>query len=197
MAPESALQAGVILCAAEQITHQLPEHRAAAQELNHSRRDRTTQERSTVETPHDSRRELQFGAESGLHPSRVLLRAAFGEGAAQQFARPDRIEKAFAGEGIDPRRRISDERPVFSDDVSFRKRALLRRRQDVAIKLCALRPDIVLFHEGLQMAPQLRAGMRRHAPANAYRELIAAWKRPDIAFELRQELDDDGVAGLR
>src|ERR1700682_5712337 len=64
MAPESPLQAGVILRAAEQIAHQLPEHRAAAQELNHARRDRTAQERSTIEAPHDACRELQFGTES-------------------------------------------------------------------------------------------------------------------------------------
>src|SRR5260370_30361248 len=65
MAPESPLQAGVILRAAEQVAHQLPEHRAAAQELHHPRRDPTAQERSAIETPHDARREPQFSAESG------------------------------------------------------------------------------------------------------------------------------------
>src|SRR5438045_3561308 len=79
VAPESALQAGVILRAAEQIAHQLPEHRAAAQELNHARRDRTAQERSTIETPHDACRELQFGTESSLYPRWVFLGAAFSE----------------------------------------------------------------------------------------------------------------------
>src|SRR6266436_8814744 len=82
VAPESALQAGVILRAAEQIAHQLPEHRAAAQELNHARRDRTAQERSAIKTPHDARREFQFSAKSSLYPRRVLLRATFGERAA-------------------------------------------------------------------------------------------------------------------
>src|SRR6266851_4057780 len=119
MAPESPLQAGVILCAAEEIAHQLPKHRAAAQELNHARGDRTSQEGATIETPHDARSELQFGAESSLHPSRVLLRAAFGQGTAQQFAGANGVEKAFAREGIDPGGRISDERPVLSNDVSF------------------------------------------------------------------------------
>src|SRR5713101_1273219 len=149
MAPESPLQAGVILRAAEQVAHQLPEHRAAAQELHHARRDRTAQERSAIETPHDARRELQFSAESSLYPRWILLGAAFRERPAQQFAGTNGIEKAFARQGIDPRRRISNERPVLSDDVSFGERALLRRRQDVAIKLCALRLYAVPFHEGL------------------------------------------------
>src|SRR5712692_3158538 len=92
MAPESPLQAGVILSAAEKIAHQLPEHRAAAEELNHARGDRASQEGATIETPHDARRELQFGAESSLHPCRILLRAAFGEGTAQQFAGANGIE---------------------------------------------------------------------------------------------------------
>src|SRR5216683_1693113 len=83
VAPESPLQAGVILRAAEQIAHQLPEHRAAAQELNHARRDRTAEERSTIETPHDACRKLQFGAESSLYPRWVLLGAAFSERPAQ------------------------------------------------------------------------------------------------------------------
>src|SRR5258708_4875108 len=58
MAPESPLQAGVILRAAEQVAHQLPEHRAAPQELNHARRNRAAKERSAIETPHDARRQL-------------------------------------------------------------------------------------------------------------------------------------------
>src|SRR2546427_1673539 len=187
MAPESPLQAGVILRAAEQIAHQLPEHRAAGQELNHARRDCTAQERSAIKTPHDARREFQFSAKSSLYPRRVLLRATFGERAAQQFAGANGIERAFAGEGIDPRRRISNKRPVLSDDVSFGKRALLRRGQDVAIKLCALRLYTVLPHKCLQMAAQLRAGMRRHAPANADREMIAARRSEEHTSELQSQ----------
>src|SRR5260370_24008802 len=96
-----------------------------------------------------------------------------------------------------PRRRISNERPVLSDDVSFGERALLRRRQDVTVKLCALRLYALFLYECLQMAAQFRAGMRRHTAANAHREMIAARERPDITFKVRQELDGDGVFGLR
>src|SRR5260370_1266406 len=102
MAPKSPLQAGVILRAAEEIPHQLPEYWAAAHELNHASGDRAAQEGSTIETPHNARREFQFGAKGCLHPCGVFLRAAFREGAAQQFARANRIEKAFARQGIDP-----------------------------------------------------------------------------------------------
>src|SRR5260370_4563970 len=168
MAPKSPLQAGVILRAAEEISHQLPEYRAAAHELNHASGDRAAQEGSTIETPHNPRREFQFGAKGCLHPCGVFLRAAFREGAAQQFARANGIEKSFARERIDPRGRISDERPVLSDNVSFGKRALLRRRQDVAVKLGALRLYAVFLHEGLKMAAQLPAGMRRHTVADAH-----------------------------
>src|SRR5258708_7013467 len=117
VAPQSALQAGVVLRAAEEIAHQFPEHWAAPQELHHARGDRAAEKGATIETPHDARRKLQLGAESSLHPSRVLLRAAFGERPAQQFAGTNGIEKAFARERIDPRGGISDESPVLSDYV--------------------------------------------------------------------------------
>src|ERR1700676_523331 len=47
------------------------------------------------------------------------------------------------------------------------------------------------------MRSQLRAGMRRHAAADAHRKMIAARKRPDVALEVRKKLHGDGVSGLR
>src|SRR5260370_21470004 len=126
VAPQSPFQTGVILRAAEEIAHQFPEHWAAPQELNHARGDRAAEKGATIEAPHNARRKLQLGAESSLHPSRVLLRAAFRERSAQQFTGSNGVEKAFACEGIDPRGGISDESPVLSDYISVRKRALLR-----------------------------------------------------------------------
>src|SRR6266568_2286176 len=126
VAPESALQARVILRAAEKVAHQLPEYRAAPYELNHARSDRTAQEGATIETPHDTRGKFEFGRKSGLDPRGILLRAALGERAPQQFAGANRIEQPFAGKWIDPRGRISDESPVLSYDVPFRKRSFLR-----------------------------------------------------------------------
>src|SRR5260370_17032137 len=123
------LQAGVMLRPAEEIAHQLPEHRDAPHELHHARRNCAPQERPSIETPHDARRELQLRAESSLHPSRILLRAALSKRSPQQFARPNGIEKPFAREWIDPRRCISHYSPVLPDDVSSAKRALLRHCQ--------------------------------------------------------------------
>src|SRR4029077_17291448 len=79
VAPKPALQTGVILRAAKEIAHKLPEYRPAAHELHHARGDRAAQEGAAIEPPHDARRELQFGAEGSLYPSRVLFRAAFRE----------------------------------------------------------------------------------------------------------------------
>src|SRR5947209_5395482 len=149
VAPKPSLQAGVILCAAEEVAHQLSEHWAAAHKLHHSRCYRAAQERSTIEATHDARRELQFGAESSLHPGRIFLRASCGERAPQQFAGPNGIEKSLASERIDPGRRVSYECPVFSDHTSFGKRALSRRRQHMAVKLCALRRYVVLLDKVL------------------------------------------------
>src|SRR6266700_6117000 len=92
VAPEPALQAGIILRAAEEVTHQLPEHRAAPYELSHARGDRTAQEGATIETPQDTRRKFEFRLKNCLDPRRILLRAALGERAPQQFAGANRIK---------------------------------------------------------------------------------------------------------
>src|SRR5204862_2653059 len=151
------LQTGVILRTAEEIAHQLPEDRAAAHKLHHARCYRAAQERSAIKPPNDARREFQFGAESSLHPGRIFLRASRGERAPQQFAGPNGIKKSLASKRIDPGRRVSYECPVFSDHTSFGKRALSRRRQHMAVKLCALRRYVVLLDKVLQVPAQLRA----------------------------------------
>src|SRR6266851_4948190 len=109
----------------EEVAHQLPEHWAAPYELNHARGDRTAQEGAAIETPHDTRGKFEFGRKSGLDPRGILLRAALGERAPQQFAGANRIEQPFAGKWIDPRGRISNESPVLAHDVPFRKRPFL------------------------------------------------------------------------
>src|SRR5712691_1680388 len=84
VAPQSPLEAGIVLRAAEEVAHQLPEDGAAAQELNHAGRDRAPQEGAAIEPPHDSRREFQFGGEGGPHPSGILFRAAFRDRTPEQ-----------------------------------------------------------------------------------------------------------------
>src|ERR1700730_13212720 len=39
--------------------------------------------------------------------------------------------------------------------------------------------------------------MRSHTPANPQRQMIRAWKRPDVALELWQKLDNDLLGSLR
>src|SRR5580765_8378454 len=54
VAPQPSFQAGIILRAAEKVAHQLPEDRAAAQELHHARRDRASQKRPAIKPAHDA-----------------------------------------------------------------------------------------------------------------------------------------------
>src|SRR5260221_13456829 len=60
MAGHALLQRGVVLRAAENIGHDLPENSAAAEKLNHPRGDGGAQKRSAIEAPNDARREFQF-----------------------------------------------------------------------------------------------------------------------------------------
>src|SRR5216683_2020046 len=98
MAPKPPLQAGVVLRAAEEVAHPLPENRAASQELHHAGRDRAPQEGAAIEPPHDARCEFQFGGEGGPHPGGILFRAAFRDRTPEQLAGANRVEKALAGE---------------------------------------------------------------------------------------------------
>src|SRR5271154_1385270 len=79
MAPETALQARVVLRAAEDIAHQLPEDCAAAHELHHAGGHRCAQKRSAVETTDDPRGEFQFRRKRSFYPHWVFFGAAFGE----------------------------------------------------------------------------------------------------------------------
>src|SRR5207248_1420941 len=83
-------------------------------------------------------------------------------------------EEAFTGQRIDQRGGVTDERPVLADDVALRKRALLRRRQNVAVKLGVFGRDALLLDESLEVAAELGAGMRGHATADSYREMVVA-----------------------
>ena len=67
----------------------------------------------------------------------------------------------------------------------------------MAVKFRALRRDPLLFDKSAQMSFQFRAVMRGHASANSDGQMVAAGKRPDVAFEMRKEFHDDGVGRLR
>ena len=167
MTPEAALQAGIILRAAEEVAHQLTENRAAADELHHARRYRIPQERPAVKAPDDARGKFQFAGEGRFDPGGIFFRAALRERPAKQFAGAYGVKEAFAGEGIDPGCGVADERPVFSENAAFRKCAFLRGGQNVAIKLGVFRRDVLFLDKSLQVAAELCAGMRGHAAADS------------------------------
>ena len=67
----------------------------------------------------------------------------------------------------------------------------------MAVKLGVFGRDALLLDESLEVAAELGAGMRGHAPADSYREMVVARKRPNVAFKLRKKFDEDGIGVLR
>src|SRR5258708_1724385 len=157
MAPQSPLQAGVVLRAAEEVAHQLPENRAASQKLHHPRGDSCAQEGAAIKAPHDARRKLELRRKCRSHARRIFFRAAFRQRAAKQLARTHGIEQAFAGQRIDPCRRVPDHGPVFPEHMAFRKRALPRRGQHVTVEARAFGRNFLLLDERVQVRLQFRA----------------------------------------
>src|SRR5258707_669852 len=96
MAPEPALQAGVILRAAEKVAHELPEYGTAPQELHHARGHRGPQERTAIEAAHNARGKFELRRKRGLHARRIFFRAAFRKRAPEQFSGAHGVEKPFA-----------------------------------------------------------------------------------------------------
>src|SRR5437667_12201630 len=79
VAPEAALQAGIVLSAAEEVAHQLPENRAASDELHHARGYGGSAKRAAIETAEKTRAKIQPGRECGLAAGPTLLREALPE----------------------------------------------------------------------------------------------------------------------
>src|SRR5450432_904034 len=66
----------------------------------------------------------------------------------------------------------------------------------MAVQLSAIGGYLFVGRKLLQVVAQFRAGVRSHASADSQGQMIRARKRPDVAFELRQKLDDDFVRSL-
>src|SRR5882672_12315343 len=103
MPDHALLKRGVVLSAAENISHDLAENCAAAKELHHAGGDGSAQESAAVEAANDARGEFKFAGERGANPVGVHLRMAFGDGFAEEFAGAHGVEQAFSGEGVDER----------------------------------------------------------------------------------------------
>ena len=197
MSPEALLEGGVILRAAEKVADQLAENGVALEELHHAGGGGTAQKRAAIETAHDARSEFQFTGESGFDPGRIFFRATLREGTAEQLSRAHGVKKTFAGERINPGGGVSYQGPILADYAAMGKSALLRRREHVAIEFCGGGGNFLRIDEGVQIRAEFRAGVGSHTAADADGEMIVARKRPDVAFEIAQKFNGDGVGGLR
>src|SRR5713101_4133376 len=90
VAPKPPLQAGVILRAAEEIAHQLPEDRAAPQELHHARGHRAAQERSAIE------RRTMRAANSSSAQNVAFTHAGYFSGQPSASERPSNSPERMA-----------------------------------------------------------------------------------------------------
>src|ERR1700719_1681625 len=82
VSPQAALQAGVILAAAEEVANQLAENRAAAHQLHNAGSNGGAQNRATIKTAHDARSKFQFGRKRGADPGWIFFGATLGQGFA-------------------------------------------------------------------------------------------------------------------
>src|ERR1700746_3019251 len=101
MSHDALLERGVILCAAENIGHDLAEDGAATHKLNHARGDCGAEESAAIEATHNAGGEFKFAGEGRADPIGVHLGIAFGDGFAEKFAGAHGVEKTFSGEWID------------------------------------------------------------------------------------------------
>src|SRR2546423_3583431 len=197
MAPQAALEAGVILGAGEEITHELAKNGAATEELHHARGDCGAEKRAAVKAAHHAGGEFELAGKRGFDTRGVFFGTAFGECATEKLAGTHRVEQTFAGERIDPGGGVADHGPVFSNYRALRKSAFLGRRENVAVEPRAFGRDILLVDESVQVRAKLGAVVRRHAAADSDGKMVAAGEGPDVAFELRKKLYDDGLGSLR
>src|SRR2546429_6457750 len=89
VAPEAALQAGIVLSAAEEVAHQLPENRAASDELHHARGYGGSQKKNAQEKEGGGRGEIQPRRGRGPFPRRAILPAGLLLRTAQKVRAAD------------------------------------------------------------------------------------------------------------
>src|SRR2546430_10877818 len=87
VAPEAALQAGIVLSAAEEVAHQLPENRAASDELHHARGYGGFEKRDAVEKAGEGGGQIPPRRGRGLVPAPMFFPAAPRPRTGQKLAR--------------------------------------------------------------------------------------------------------------
>src|SRR5216683_705403 len=71
--PQAAFQAAIILRAGEHVRHQRAKGRAALNELNHARRDGSSEETPAIETPRNARGEFEIGGKCFANPRGIFI----------------------------------------------------------------------------------------------------------------------------
>src|SRR5437868_4689193 len=155
MAPEAALETGVILRSGEDVGHQLAKNGAAPEKLHHAGGNGGAQESAAIKTADDAGGEFKLSGKSGANARGIFFRAAFGEGAAEEFAGTHGVEKAFAGERIDPSGGVAHHGPIFAEDGTLGESAFARRGQNVAVEARAFRGDFLFVDKGVQVRAEL------------------------------------------
>src|ERR1700691_3389857 len=178
LVPQAALQAAIILRAAEDLADQIAECRRVAQHLHHSSGDRSTQKVAAKYPSRDLGGEFQIGGKSRPQPLGIGLRLAFHQRLRKQIAGTQRVIKALASERVHARRGVAHHRPVFSGDAAAAYRLRFRRRQNVAIKSRALHGNLFFLDELVEVAAELLRRILAHLCADADRKMIGARKRP-------------------
>ena len=192
---QAPLQTQVRLLAREQVLDDGREPRAAARELHHARRHGTEEESSQEHALGQSRAEFQVGREVAPQRLPVLARfpgrlARFGkQRARRQVRRANGVVQALARDRVHQARGIAHRHPAFARHPVLLPRCRVERRQQMAVEGRALPGDAALGQVPLQAFAQ---GTGRLAlSADSHREMPAARKDPDVAFQPRQKLDVD------
>lgn len=185
--PEPFAQAGVILCATEEIAQQFAKCRAATRELDHSSRDRAAQKSAAKNQPHKARRNLQIRHKLRSQTGGITLRLAVHDRLREQIAGSKGVKEPLACNRIHAGRGVSRQRPIRPDDFAMTQRSEFRRRQHVTVKTSALRADFFLVYEIVEKSAQPGSRILRHRRANSHGQVIRSRKRPQIAVHAVQE----------
>jgi hypothetical protein len=191
--PEALAKAAVVLRAAEEIAQQVAKSRAATGELNHAGGDCAAKERAAKNAANQVRGDLEISDEFGAEARGIASGLAFNQSLREQIAGAKRVEKAFAGDGVNARGGVARERPVGASNFSVAQRAELGRRQNVAVEARAGDGNFFFVNETVEESAQGLRGVFGHFGADADGKMISSRERPHVTGHAVQEFDFDEV----
>lgn len=189
--PEAFAEAAVVLRAAEKIAEEFAESGAAAGELYHPRGDGAAEESATKNAANEARGDFEIADKFGAQARGIIFGLRGDERLREQVAGTERVEKAFASDGINASSGVSGERPIASGDFAVAQSAEFRGRQNVAVKLRAGDGDFFFANESIEQIAQALRGVLRHFCADADGEMVGPRKGPEIAGHALEKLDFD------